>query len=56
MKFTEVEDTKKSGEKYTKGLRVTFGINKVTKAGFTKDDKLKVEYHKNKIIITKDEK
>ena len=53
LKFTEVKDTKRSGEEYTKGLRVTFGINKITKAGFTKDDELDVTYKKNKIIITK---
>lgn len=55
MKFIEVKDIRKNGEDYTKGLRITFGINKLTKAGFTKDDNLKVEYHKNKIIITKEE-
>lgn len=55
LHFYEVKDTNVKGKRYTKGYRLTFGKNPIEKAGFTKDDKLKVEYHKNKIIITKDE-
>lgn len=54
MHFYAVKDTNTKEEKYTKGYRLTFGKNPVEKAGFTEKDKLKVEYKKNKIIITKD--
>ncbi len=55
MHFYAVKDTNAKKEKYTKGYRLTFGKNPIEKAGFTENDKLKVEYKKNKIIITKDE-
>lgn len=55
MHFYAVKDTNVEGKEYTKGYRLTFGKNPIEKAGFTEKDKLKVEYKKNKIIITKDE-
>lgn len=55
MHFYAVKDKKKNGEKYTKGYRLTFGKKPIEQAGFTDTSKLKVEYKRNKIIITKEE-
>ncbi len=52
-KLTEVMDYRKNGT-FVKGYRIALRKKGIELTGFTKDDDLKIEYKRNKIIITKE--
>lgn len=52
-KLTEVMDYRNNGV-FVKGYRIALRKKGIEKTGFTKDDDLKIEYKKDKIIITKE--
>ena len=53
-KLTEVMDYRNNGV-FVKGYRIALRKKGIEQTGFTTNDNLKIEYKRNKIIITKEE-